>query len=340
MAHPSISVAFATSPSSPDDIALAEDLGYERAWLFDTPQQSPDVWMVLALAAQRTESIGLGPGVLVPSLRHPMVNAAATRMLQGLAPGRVAVAFGTGFTGRAAMGLPPLTWSYMRRYITAYRGLLRGEVVEWDGARMRMLPAEQDPQTPPAPPPILISALGPKGAEVARAIGADGLFSFGAPSAAMDEFGWAALGTGGTVLDDGESPDSPRVREAAGPMWAITYHFPYTAAGADGVRDIPGGPEWLAVIEKTPETRPAPRCAHRPPRLAQRGGHRRVGGRWLRAGHQDEPDRPRRRYPPGGVGARRPGRDGDRLSPIRAGHPARARGLHRSHPTRGRLSWK
>ncbi len=166
MPHPSVSVAFATSPSSPDDIALAEHLGYGRAWLYDTPQQSPDVWMVLALAAQRTESIGLGPGVLVPSLRHPMVNAAATRMLQGLAPGRVAVAFGTGFTGRAALGLPPLTWSYMRRYIIAYRGLLRGEVVEWDGARMRMLPPEQHPQTPPAPPPILISAMGPKGASL------------------------------------------------------------------------------------------------------------------------------------------------------------------------------
>ena len=41
MAHPSVSVALATSPSSPDDIALAEQLGYERAWLFDTPQQSP-----------------------------------------------------------------------------------------------------------------------------------------------------------------------------------------------------------------------------------------------------------------------------------------------------------
>ena len=253
MAHPSISVALATSPSSPDEIALAEQLGYERAWLFDTPQQSPDVWMVLALAAQRTESIGLGPGVLVPSLRHPMVNAAATQMLQSLAPGRVAVAFGTGFTGRAAMGLPPLTWSYMRSYVTAYRGLLRGEVVEWEGTRMRMLPPEQDPQNPPAPPPILISALGPKGAEVTREIGADGVFSFGAPSAAMGQFGWAALGTGGTVLDDGESPDSPRVREAAGPMWAITYHFAYTAGGADAVREIPGGPEWLAVIEKAPE---------------------------------------------------------------------------------------
>ena len=51
-------------------------LVYQRAWFYDTPQQSPDVWMMLALAAQRTERIGLGPGVLVPSLRHPMVNAA------------------------------------------------------------------------------------------------------------------------------------------------------------------------------------------------------------------------------------------------------------------------
>jgi 5,10-methylenetetrahydromethanopterin reductase len=95
--------------------------------------------------------------------------------------------------------------------------------------------------------------MGPKGAEVARAIGADGLFSVGAPGATMGEFGWAALLVGGTVLDDGESPDSPRVRDAAGPTWAITYHYPYTAVGADGIRDIPGGPEWLEVIEKTPE---------------------------------------------------------------------------------------
>ena len=60
--------------------------------------------MTLALAAQRTERIGVGPGVLVPSLRHPMVNAAATAALAAPAPGRVGVAFGTGSSGRRAMG--------------------------------------------------------------------------------------------------------------------------------------------------------------------------------------------------------------------------------------------
>ena len=82
-----ISCAFPTALDSPDHIVLAEELGYDRAWLYDTPQQSTDVWVTLALAAERTERIGLGPGVLVPSLRHPMVNAAATANLDALAPG-------------------------------------------------------------------------------------------------------------------------------------------------------------------------------------------------------------------------------------------------------------
>ncbi|WP_353360368.1 LLM class flavin-dependent oxidoreductase [Mycobacterium sp.] len=83
-----ISAQFATSLDSPEHIATAEDVGYDRAWLFDTPHESPDVWMMLALAAKRTTTIGLGPGVLVPTVRHPMVNASATAALAALAPGR------------------------------------------------------------------------------------------------------------------------------------------------------------------------------------------------------------------------------------------------------------
>src|ERR1700754_3865843 len=109
-----VSCAFPTALDSPANIAIAEHLGYARAWVYDTPQQSPDVWMTLALAADRTERIGLGPGVLIPSLRHPMVNAAATATLAALAPGRVVISFGTGSTGRRAMGYRAIPWSYMR----------------------------------------------------------------------------------------------------------------------------------------------------------------------------------------------------------------------------------
>src|ERR1700674_5770519 len=134
-----VSCQFATSLDSPQHIAIAETLGYDRAWLHDTPQQSPDLWMMLALAAERTDRIGLGPGVLVPALRHPMVNAAATAALYALAPGRVAVAFGTGCSAARAMGAKASTWSYVRGYIRVFRDLLRGETVEWDCGRMRMM---------------------------------------------------------------------------------------------------------------------------------------------------------------------------------------------------------
>src|SRR5690242_7824190 len=174
-AHVEISCAFPTTLDTPGQVVLAEELGYQRAWLYDTPQQSPDVWMTLALAAERTERIGLGPGVLVPTLRHPMVNAAATAALVALAPERVAVAFGTGFTGRRAMGYGAVPWSFMDAYIRAFRGLLNGETIVWEGARLRMLHPPGHAAPRPVDVPVIVAALGPKGAAAARDLG-DGLF--------------------------------------------------------------------------------------------------------------------------------------------------------------------
>ena len=78
-----VSAQFATSLHSPEHIAAAERLGYDRAWLFDTLYESPDVWMMPALAAQRTTTIGLGPGVLVPTLRHPHGQRLGRRVAGG-----------------------------------------------------------------------------------------------------------------------------------------------------------------------------------------------------------------------------------------------------------------
>jgi 5,10-methylenetetrahydromethanopterin reductase len=246
-----VSCAFPTTLHSPDDIVLAERLGYDRAWIYDTPQQSPDVWMTLALAAERTERIGLGPGVLIPSLRHPMVNAAATATLAALAPGRTAVAFGTGFTGRRAMGYRAIPWSFMASYLRAYRGLLRGEVVEWEGARMQMLHPDGHAPARPVDVPILVGALGPKGDAVARELG-DGLFvTLQMPDFAT-EHPWVPYLAWGTVLDEGEAADSEHARLAAGPGWALAYHGAYEFGGPEAVRDLPAGDAWMDTVEKTP----------------------------------------------------------------------------------------
>jgi len=245
-----ISCAFPTTVRSHEHIVLAEELGYERAWLYDTPQQSPDVWMMLALAAERTERIGLGPGVLVPSLRHPMVNAAATASLAELAPGRVIVAFGTGFSVRRAMGYGAVPWSFTERYIRAYRGLLRGETIEWEGARMRMLHPPGHGAPRPVDVPIIVAALGPKGAGVARDVG-DGLYITLALPEFASEFELVSYLFWGTVLDDDEDHTSERVRAAGGPGLALAYHGAYEFGAP--LDELPGGAAWREVVERHPE---------------------------------------------------------------------------------------
>jgi 5,10-methylenetetrahydromethanopterin reductase len=205
--------------------------------------------MMLALAARRTTTIGLGPGVLVPTLRHPMVNASATAALATLAPGRVAVAFGTGFSGARAMGTRPATWAYLRDYVATFRRLLAGEAVTWQGSRMKMMPPEGYAPQLPIDVPILISAIGPKGLEVATEL-ADGLFSIAGQTRFAPQFDWASLAVHGTVLADGEALDSPRVRAAAGPGNALAYHVAYEFGGE--VTSLPAGEVWLDIINQAP----------------------------------------------------------------------------------------
>src|SRR5215475_11413359 len=111
-----ISAAFPPVPATPEHIALAEMLGYSTAWVYDTPALQLDCWMTLALAGARTRRIRLGPGVMIPSLRHAMVAASAIATLVALV-GKDRVVIGTGFTGRRAVGQKPLRWQDMPRTV-------------------------------------------------------------------------------------------------------------------------------------------------------------------------------------------------------------------------------
>ena len=46
-------------------------------------------------------------GGAIPSLRHPMIAAASIATLADLAPGRVEIGVGSGFTGRYTLGRSP-----------------------------------------------------------------------------------------------------------------------------------------------------------------------------------------------------------------------------------------
>ncbi|NUU22167.1 MAG: LLM class flavin-dependent oxidoreductase [Streptomycetaceae bacterium] len=246
-----ISCALPPSADAPALIAEAERLGYTRAWCYDSPVLYGDVWITLALAAARTSTIGLGPAVLVPSLRHPMVNAAAIAHLAALAPGRVAVTLGAGFTGRMMLGQRAMPWSKVEPYVAALRALLRGDEVLWDGKIIGMLQAPgHGAARPVADLPILLAAEGPKGLAAAQRL-ADGVFTLGYVQQA-GALPWCATLQFGTVLEDGEHPTSDRVREAAGPAVAVIYHAVYERTGA-GVDGFPGGQIWRESVELAPE---------------------------------------------------------------------------------------
>lgn len=247
-----LSCAFATSMDTPEHVRLAEELGWDRAWVYDSPALYPDVWMTLALAAQRTSRIPIGPAVLIPSLRHPIANAAAIATLVALAPGRVNVAVGSGFTGRYTLGQRPLRWKDVEQYVIALRGLLRGETVEWEGAPIRMLHGEGFGADRPIDVELLIGADGPKGTEVAGRVG-DGIFAGSRPNPLAPKGRPHVVLQFGTVLDPDEDLRSDRVMNAAGHALAVMFHALYERTGAESLSGLPGGPEWLKAIEAIPE---------------------------------------------------------------------------------------
>jgi len=250
-----ISCAFATSLDTPQQIAIAEELGYRRAWCYDSPALYPDVWMTLALAAGQTSTIGLGPAVLIPSLRHPMVNAAAIATLAALAPGRVSAAIGAGFTGRYTLGQRAMRWADVAEYVRVVRALLRGDEASWEGTVIRMIhPEGFVAERPLSDVPIVIGADGPKGYAVARELG-DGVFGAGNPPVGDGLPEWRGLLAFGTVLQDGETPGDERVLDAAGHAFAVLFHALYERGGAAGVDAVPGGQTWREAIEEVPEDR-------------------------------------------------------------------------------------
>ncbi len=238
-----LSIGCPPGPRARELALRAEELGYDRIWLFDSAALYEDVWVHLAQIAEATDRIGLGTAVLVPNLRHVMTTASAIATIDRLAPGRLACAFGTGFTARAVLGQKGLTWKFTRTYLEQLRALLQGRVVDIEGKACQMIHHPEFAKRRPIDVPILLSAFGPKGLAITREI-ADGWIGFAPPS---ERFDWAVRMVYGTVLDPGESPQSERVVQAVGPWQVGLYHSAWEES-LDAVSSLPGGKEWHEKI--------------------------------------------------------------------------------------------
>jgi 5,10-methylenetetrahydromethanopterin reductase len=237
-------IALAPGADAWKTVQRAEALGFSHAWFYDTQLLCADVFVAMALAAANTSRIRIGPGVLVPTNRIAPVAANGLASLNRLAPGRIVLGVGTGFTARLTMGLKAMKLSELREYLRVVRGMLGGETVEWvhEGERrkIRFLNPEAGLVRIDDPIPVHLSAFAPK----ARAMAArecDGWMNFiTVLPMALSELGemnatcraggrepdslYKTGFTLGCVLRPGEDAGSPRARAQAGPLAVVLFH--------------------------------------------------------------------------------------------------------------------
>jgi 5,10-methylenetetrahydromethanopterin reductase len=237
-------IQLATSAHHWKVVKRAEEMGFTHAWFYDTHLLNADVFVAMAAAAMHTSKIKLCTGVLIPSNRIAPVAASALASINALAPGRVMVGLGTGFTGRRTMGLPAITLARLEEYLRVVQALLRGETTDWseEGGthKVRFLNPEKGYINIDDPIPAHISAFGPRGRDLVARLGTGWLSGGGKPQQATIALeamrkSWRDAGRdtkdlytttfcGGCVLAPGEAADSPRARAQAGPSVTMLFH--------------------------------------------------------------------------------------------------------------------
>jgi len=111
-------------------VQLAEECGFETAYLGDSQMIWHDVWVALGACAAVTSRIRLGPGVTNPVTRHPAVTANAINTVNILSEGRAVLGIGAGDSAVRTAGLSPAKLDMVRERIEFIRALLDGEEVD------------------------------------------------------------------------------------------------------------------------------------------------------------------------------------------------------------------
>ncbi len=145
----------------------ADELGLGTIWLSER-WGAKDVPVIFGALSQTTRSVRLGAGTMHFQDRHPLVLASTAAALQSFSDGRFLMGVGKLIPRMwAAAGVPDATNAVLADTADIVRRLLRGETVSYDGPaghfpELRLMGALDVP-----PPPILITAIGPKTLAVA-----------------------------------------------------------------------------------------------------------------------------------------------------------------------------
>ena len=146
---------FSTPQNFAADVARAEQLGWDYAFVPDSQLRRHDTYVLLAFAAQTTERIRLGPLLANPVTRHATVTAGSIATVDAVSDGRAILGLGIGDTAVRLAGLRPARVATLEAATATIRALLDGDEVDVGAARAAVLPH-------PRPVPIWIAAAGPR----------------------------------------------------------------------------------------------------------------------------------------------------------------------------------
>ncbi|MBX3453638.1 LLM class flavin-dependent oxidoreductase [Ferrovibrio sp.] len=154
-------------------VKLAEDNGYDIAWLADE-RFYREVYSSLTYFAQHTKRIKLGPCVTDPYARHPALTAMAIATLDELSNQRAVLGFGAGISGFTELAIErKKPAKAIREAIELIRILLRGEKVTYNGEVIQFIEGKLSFKPVRSEIPVYVASNGPLGQKMAGAV-ADG----------------------------------------------------------------------------------------------------------------------------------------------------------------------
>lgn len=163
------------------DAALVESLGYDRLVVEETKD---DPFVIMALAAQATTTLGLGTSVAIAFPRSPAITAMSAWTIQKLSQGRFCLGLGTQVRGHIQRRYG-MQWSAPGPWIRDYVGALKaiwecwqnGTRLDYESAhyKLNLMVPLFDPGPIEHPEiPIYLAAIGPRICEAAGEV-ADGM---------------------------------------------------------------------------------------------------------------------------------------------------------------------
>jgi probable F420-dependent oxidoreductase len=135
---------------------LAEDNGFDYAWIWDSHVLWQEVYPIFTLMAANTGRIKIGPCVTNPITRDVTVTASALATLNEISGGRMVMGMGRGDSARRVIGKRPVTVERMETACRQIKDLVEGREIEYDGTPTRLKWSQGSPLE------VWVAAYGPK----------------------------------------------------------------------------------------------------------------------------------------------------------------------------------